>query len=433
MPKIVSIASFIVEADCGCPYRASNSSGGLPTSTSAEGGAVEAVTLTGGGGAYMTPEDIASGASANIAGGASANIRATGGVMKVPGNGARDAKSHWALANLTSNTGECSEDPNRPPGAPCSSKRVVEAVTQFVKNVASGTSVGVHAGEHVGMSTGSGADADADDKKLLPSAPTKSAEVIKVAAKVLNCTSESCVVSHPQFVQFAEKKLGLPSESIMADNERQFKTAGPRDTTELLNNTHIDDTLHRWARVFPDLYTYDFAMMDFEKTGEPFDTLDVVDILEGKIPQDLGPGFSPVKRPAKCLTCVLNTDYSTGPGKHWVAAFVDTRGRGSIPWTVEYFNSAGRPPPKAMVGWMERTRARLEGYRKAHAAELGSGPVLSVAVTGIAHQNGQTECGLYSLFYIRKRAEGTPYSFFQGDMIPDKVMTEFRPHVFRKV
>jgi hypothetical protein len=129
---------------------------------------------------------------------------------------------------------------------------------------------------------------------------------------------------------------------------------------------------------------------------------------------------------------VINTDTSSGPGKHWVAVFVDCRPAPDEPWTVEYFNSAGRPPPKAMVGWMERRRAQLAAYRGQLPSSRGHVcDVIAVPVTDMDHQESQTECGLYALFYIRRRLEGTPYSFFFSQLVPDAAMTAFRAHVFR--
>ncbi len=327
-----------------------------------------------------------------------------------------DQSQHWAFAGMKLNQSECAAGA---PGAPCSSAKVIAAMGDFAKTEAATNGGGDGANpSSVRMKRGGPAP--------LPSAQTKEAEVVRKAAAVTNCDSESCVVSNPKFVRFAEGR-GI---AVRAEKERAFKVAGPRGSTELLSNYHIDETLRRWARSMPDLFTYDFVMMDFDKTGEPFDTLDVGDILDGKRPQKLGSGFAPVSRRPAMLACVLNTDHSGGDGLHWVAAFVDCRSKGSAPWTVEYFDSAGDPPPKSMVGWMERTRARLDAYRKAHPA-LGGGPVQSVAVTSVGHQQGKTECGLYSLFYIRRRAEGTPYSFFASGAIPDDVMTTFRKSVFR--
>jgi hypothetical protein len=82
---------------------------------------------------------------------------------------------------------------------------------------------------------------------------------------------------------------------------------------------------------------------------------------------------------------------------------------------------------------MERTRVRLGGLwaREAPAGGGAGPPPLSVAVTRVDHQQSQTECGLYALFYIRRRLEGTPYSFFFEQLVPDAAMTKFREHIFR--
>lgn len=325
----------------------------------------------------------------------------TGGADGAGSSSGTDS-GHWALANLKLTRGECASGSG---DAPCSSGRVLSIMDAFV--------------------TAAGETPAAGAK---PTPALKSA-VVRKAAAVLGCSAESSVVADPKFVRFAETK-GMPAQALAAEAERVFKPAGPRDSTDLLSNYNIDETLQKWARSFPDLYTYDFSMMDFADTGDPFYTRDVAAILEGREVQKLGVGFPPVRRPAKCLACVLNTDVTGGFGKHWVAVFVDTR---PATWSVEYFNSAGNPPPRAMVEWMERTRARLQEYRaqKAGADSKSAGAVQVVAVTSVVHQQGKTECGLYSLFYIRRRIEGTPYTFFMKTPIPDEAMVSFRKFVFR--
>jgi hypothetical protein len=76
-----------------------------------------------------------------------------------------------------------------------------------------------------------------------------------------------------------------------------------------------------------------------------------------------------------------------------------------------------------MLAWMERRRAELERARGA--------PVEAASLTGVAHQESQTECGLYALYYIRRRLEGAPYSAFASGHIRDEAMTRFRSHLFR--
>lgn len=220
--------------------------------------------------------------------------------------------------------------------------------------------------------------------------------VVAAAAEQLGCDSELCVVSHPAFRKFLGKDPALLRGAL-----QDFKPAGPRDSTALLSNVEIDSVLAQWVRVFPGFCHCPFAMMDFEATGGPFAEADLAAL-----------GCS-------TFACVLNTDVSSGPGKHWVVVFADLR---SEPATVEYFNSAGNPPPLAVTRWMERAAARLRAAGR---------EARTVAVTSTVHQRSRTECGLYVVFYVRARLEGVPFGYFFDSVVPDDAMTAFRRHLFR--
>lgn len=341
-----------------------------------------------------------------------------------------DEGALWALAEVSTTPDECAEDVRRAPGAPCSSQRVTKAIAAFAAEAA----------ETSGSSDGAGAAAAPEPvpgilgfvrkAPLLPEAPTPEARAVRAAAAALGCAAESCVVAHPAFRRYAAERGLLPEAALSLELETRFKAPGPRGSKGLLSNYNIDETLRRWARVFPEFHPCPFAMMDFERNGDRFGEVDLAAVLEGRAPVDLGPGFGVVRRPATCFACVLNTDTSTGPGKHWVAVFVDCRPAGGEPWTVEYFNSAGNPPPRAVTRWSERARARLAAHRQ-ELPPGRQGDVAAVPVTDVDHQESQTECGLYALFYIRSRLEGVPYSFFLDRPVPDDAMTAFRAHVFR--
>ncbi len=315
---------------------------------------------------------------------------------------------------------ECAEGTDHKPGGPCASKKVLALLIDFV----------------VDMQARSNEDEPRTKKHLkkitreraleqaLGTLPTAAeGEAVREAAELLGCGSESCVLAHPAVREFAAQSA-VPARALDMELEVRFKAAGPRDSLALLSNYNIDETLQRWARVFPGFFPCPFAMMDFDRNGDLFGSIDMVDVLEGDVPTNLG--TEQVKRKSTCFGCVLNTDTSSGPGKHWVAMFVDCRPPpGSGPWTVEYFNSAGRPPPKAAAGWMARTRARLAEHRG------DAGTVESIPVTDVGHQDSLTECGLYAMYYIRRRLEGESYTFFFRQLVPDAAMTAFRKHVFR--
>lgn len=328
-----------------------------------------------------------------------------------------------ALAGLTTSTGECAEGVDHAEGTPCATKKVLKAVAEFV--VAAAPPQAPESLEAAAAPPGGAA-------ALLPTADTPEAIAVRAAAAVLGCTSESCVIAHPTLRQFVVDRQLVAPRALELELELRFKAAGPRDSLALLSNYNLDETLQRWARVYPEFFPCPFAMMDFDSNGDYFGDADLPAILEGRADAELGRGVGRIRRPFACFGCIVNTDTSRGPGKHWVAVFVDCRPPPGVPWTVEYFNSAGRPPPKPMLRWMERTRARLADYRASRPECRGAAcGVVSVPVTDMDHQESQTECGLYALFYIRRRLEGAPYEFFEQQLVPDDAMTAFRQHVFR--
>jgi hypothetical protein len=248
--------------------------------------------------------------------------------------------------------------------------------------------------------------------------------IIKAAQEKYKCPNESCVIEEVSRQVNANKRKTL--ERVLS---RNFKPKGPRDSLALLNNHHIDNTLKLWGQEFTDFYPCPFAMMDFNVNGNEFNKVNFPDLLEGNVAVDLGKMVPKNTRVCKTFGCVVNTDTSDGGGKHWVAVFVDCRLPTGSPWSIEYFNSAGHTPPNIMIDWMESRRAILNKYR--NSKNQLNNEVITVSVTNIDHQESQTECGLYALFYIRRRLEGVPYDFFNKQLVPDAAMTEFRKYIFR--
>ena len=188
--------------------------------------------------------------------------------------------------------------------------------------------------------------------------------------------------------------------NVSTDNERhkihgilqtEFKPQGPRNNDNWLSNIDTDTTLLRWSEQF-DLRVCSFAMIDFEtnKSDTEFASIDLNQLTQ------------------RYFACILNTDISTGRGKHWVCIFANKQVN-----SVEYFNSTGKPPPPAVIRWMAKQHRE------------------SIIATNVTHQRSQTECGVYSLYYIRARLEDVPITYFNQQNIPDNEMYKFRRHLFR--
>lgn len=207
--------------------------------------------------------------------------------------------------------------------------------------------------------------------------------IIKRAKEIKGCLTESCLFKDHQQVL-----------------DERFKPEGPWKSTKWLSNKDIDDVLAQYADRFS-LKHVEFQMRDFEKKGGE---LSKVNWLE-------------VSKKYDFLACVLNTDLSSGGGEHWTPFFVDFRNG-----TVEYFDSAGQSPHDEFATFT---------IKVAHILSTLGRKFTDHCVTKVEHQKENTECGVYSLFYILSRLHGVSYKAFEYKRVPDDLMVAFRKALFR--
>lgn len=244
--------------------------------------------------------------------------------------------------------------------------------------------------------------AENDESKVLGALNVETMEEARVKTK---CDSEKCVV------KAAAPVIGQNTARLLLLNN--YKIDGPTDNA-LLSNVNIDTILKQWALSFTDFFPYNFNMLNYTKynyqngkmEASP-DTLATINV--GQLYKD---GF-------RTAACVINSDTYDGGGKHWMALFADMRNpRATI---VEFFNSAGGCAEPEWFNWLAKAKRELEDV----------GLKVSVIDCGrITHQDSMTECGVYSLFYIWCRLNGTAANKFQEQAIPDKCMFRFRQHLF---
>jgi hypothetical protein len=229
-------------------------------------------------------------------------------------------------------------------------------------------------------------------------------EVLDELKKKYNCKTEVCVLTHPTV------KQQIGDSKIYDIISEYFKPSGPRDTNNWLSNTDIDDVLYQIQKKYADTKSFlhiPFQMIDFEKTRSDLAMLDW--------PKKYEEGF-------RSFGTVLNTDYSTGRGKHWFAiygSFEDTNNE----FTIEYFNSSGELPMNQVSTWMKRVKNEWQSHFNK--------PIKDIVVTRIVNQQDDWNCGPYSLYYIISRLSGTDYKYFKDNAIGDENMQEFRKYLFR--
>jgi len=287
---------------------------------------------------------------------------------------------------------------------------VSECSLDMGKNgVCSDTSLIVEIDESLGI----GIVRDASPTRIDPS---DMKAVIDKAKVITKCDSEMCVLDSNQVRQKVD------ADKLKKNKETKFKHPGPSNNTKLLSNFNIDTVLKNLTHVdkHKGFYHMVFQMIDFNGSMRwPPSEMATTDICADIIEK----GYN-------CMGVVLNTDNRSGTGKHWFCIFCDFRGSGSQqdPYTVEYFNSSGNLPLEPVLVWLNKTAKHIShhefasGAKKRHCAK--------VVASRVRHQQSQTECGLYSLYYIWCRLNKEPIESFRGRPIPDAKMTEFRKHLF---
>lgn len=221
-------------------------------------------------------------------------------------------------------------------------------------------------------------------------------------------TALKIMATQPQaIVAEAEKKTGCSSESCALKKagvkvDERFRPEGPWKSTTWLSNQDIDDVLDQYAKKFPEFKHVEFQMRDFESQGGEL----------ARVP------WCDVAKQYTSLGCVINTDLSSGSGEHWTPIFVDFPGG-----TVEYFDSAGQEPHKEFSSFI---------IKVAHTLSQCTGRKFrDVCLTNVEHQKENTECGVYSLYYILSRLHRVGYKAFEFKRVPDDMMVLFRQSIFR--
>jgi hypothetical protein len=128
-----------------------------------------------------------------------------------------------------------------------------------------------------------------------------------------------------------------------------------------------------------------------------------------------------IKNGKKYIGVIFNLSPHTSSGSHWVSLFVDVKHR-----VIFYFDSAGDSIPKEINDFVERIKTQTESkyiFYQNHPKE---------------HQMGNTECGVYSLFFIITMLTGKSQmvkgqmtmrqkiNLFKKRTIPDKYIEKYR-------
>ena len=113
---------------------------------------------------------------------------------------------------------------------------------------------------------------------------------------------------------------------------------------------------------------------------------------------------------------VFNTDPHYKSGSHWISLFIDIK-RGLI----YFFDSTGDKPPKQVLKLVNTIKRQGMNQNIQFNYESNAPNV---------HQKKDTECGVYSIFFIVQMIKHGNYEIFSKGTISDSEIHEFRKVYF---
>lgn len=125
-----------------------------------------------------------------------------------------------------------------------------------------------------------------------------------------------------------------------------------------------------------------------------------------------------MKRGKNKIGIIFNTDPHDKPGQHWISMFINIKKR-----KIFFFDSTGDKAPPQVTALIDRIKEQ----------GLSMNPPIKFKVDsnyGVEHQYGNTECGVYSLFFIVHMLEDKMTDhYLKTHILKDEYMEKFR-HIY---
>ena len=251
-----------------------------------------------------------------------------------------------------------------------------------------------------------------NEPRISTKSPKKILEELKKRMKN-KCDAEDCWLS---LLPVQQRKY-LDQMVFAPDQPQEWKD----NPDEWLSNYDIINVLKQYAIAYPKFEFIEPSPIDFDTKLSNHkcvsDDLCVFDLSDY------------VNRGIEKIGICFNLDDHDGPGTHWVSMMIDIPNK-----IVFYFDSALFDTPPEIKTLVSRILQQSD--------ELGLG--IKYQHNTRQHQFGNTECGMYSLFFIitmlTEKWGGTgAYTpikqrihFFKNKPISDKTVSEFRDKYFNE-
>lgn len=240
------------------------------------------------------------------------------------------------------------------------------------------------------------------DAKINTNSPK---EIHKQISEMLGgvCNKESCWIK--QRAEFGKIESDA-ADSFAPESPEEWK----KNPNEWLSSIEIMDVMKQYEKAYK---CFDFigpSPIDFDTKK-----------LYGECVWDELCNFSvenQLKNGKTKIGIIFNTDPHDKPGQHWISMFVNIKNN-----SIFFFDSVGDKAPPEIMKLVERIKEQGLKLNPKKVFKFDSNE-------GVEHQYGNTECGVYSLYFIVHMLEDkTTDHYLKTHVLKDEYMNKFR-HIY---
>lgn len=215
------------------------------------------------------------------------------------------------------------------------------------------------------------------------------------------CNNEWCWIEQ-EFV----KKIG--SKELKSIFRPKMPKSWKKNKYEWLNTTDIETVMKQYEKKYPDFKFIGPVPIDFDyeySVGQcivnELCNLKIKNLLKNKIER---------------VGIIYNLDPHDKPGSHWVAMYMDLNKK-----KVYYFDSYGTQPPNEVKKLVDRIQEQ--------GRELGM--EIEYDYNQTRHQYQNSECGVYSMYFITQLLEGKKtFDGIENSTLKDEFINSKRKYYY---
>jgi hypothetical protein len=210
---------------------------------------------------------------------------------------------------------------------------------------------------------------------------------LKTKMQKFGCVKEDCWL---QTLSYKEREY-LDSVVFAPHHPDEWD----KNPTEWLSNYDINSIMKQYDQFYPEFTFIGSTTMDFDEKPTDYDGDCVCNNMCNFKVSDC------IKKGIRKVGFTINLDNHNESGSHWVSMFLDLDDK-----IIFYFDSANNPTPRAIKTFVERVKKQCLDERIKIIYKKNKHP----------HQKSNTECGMYSIFFI--------VTMLTGDIGRSKLLTK---------